>query len=229
MPASVPPLEFITSVPLVMLTVPETLLNWSIGVPLPIAREPAPVLLKMPLLLTMPVPPLILLKLPLPVRLTVPKVRLLKVLVDSRLMWAPPTSTMPLLFQVLVTRLPPLWVVVPEVFSAPSPLMAPPLQLNAPPTFKLPAAEIVPLPTLKAEFASIDESCASVSEPPPLRETALTFPPPALVTVRLLADSAVLTVMVLVVPPVAITASALEFGVPRSQLLLMFQLPLTPV
>ena len=145
-----PPLEFITSVLLVMLTVPETLLNWSIAVPLPMLSDAPPVLLKVPpLLLTMAVPPVILLKLPLLVRLTVPSVRLLNVLVCSRLMCAAPTSTVPLLFQVLVSRLPPLWVVVPEVLRAPRPLMKPPLQLNGPWKSRSKAPLVVSVPVVK--------------------------------------------------------------------------------
>ena len=101
---------------------------------------------------------------------------------------------MPLLFQVLVVRVPKAKLVVPEVLSAPAPVIVPLVQLKAPATFKLPLPVSVPPETLSTEFASNADACVSVSEP----AVRLTVLVPVLVTVRLLADDAAFTVRVLV-------------------------------
>ncbi len=139
-------------------------------------------------------------------------------------------STVPLLFQVTTPLKTgePLSVVVPVVFNAPAPVKLVPPKMTAPLAVRLPAPPSEPPVRLKTEFASSDEFCARASEPPVIATVLMFAPPPGLVTVRLLADSAVLMVMVLGPLPRSMMASAFAVGVPRSQLPPMFQL-LAPV
>ena len=70
----------------------------------------------------------------------VPLPRLLSVAAAMFTLPDEPIFSMPLLFQVLVFNWPALKVVVPNVLSAPLPLMLPPFQLKAPATSSAPSA-----------------------------------------------------------------------------------------